>query len=297
MLTTPLQHALVQSSGASFAVLLWEWAITFDDEVEFIWPKSNVSWLKWSYFCSRYFVLVVHFANRTLEVSLNYYYLNHSFLRGWYVGQVVLAAVAISSLELVLMARVYALYNQPRWLASLLLGIFVCEIGLAILGLFLTIPRSHFVPSMIITRLPASFAYYGIASVVVQAILLAFTVRKYAQSSLSAIPLVKVMMRDGTFAFCMLTIFATAVVIHTLRHYPYAATGYAWLLTCVSSVTCRIIVNMQRIHIDPDGVDASTAIVFTTVFTDQITFEDFNTYSTYHGRTRQFTSMNAGSIT
>jgi len=86
-----------------------------------------------------------------------------------------------------------------------------------------------------------------IASVVVHCLLLAFTVRKYTHSSLSGIPLVRLMVRDGTFAFSMLSsesfvsvcqyivdyeltlciVFGLTVVVHTLRHYPYAATAYA----------------------------------------------------------------------
>ncbi|KDR75831.1 hypothetical protein GALMADRAFT_248554 [Galerina marginata CBS 339.88] len=275
-LQTDLQIALRQSSGASLAVLLWEWAITFDDEVGLIWSKANYSWLKWIFFFARYFVLAVQLISRFLEVAISAQYdLYEGAIRVWYTGQVIVACIAVSALDLVLMARVYALYNQQRWIGALLVFCLASEVIITVIGLLLNLPGEFFEPSMLVTHLPASFAYLGIASVASQFIILIFTLRKYVRSPLSTVPLVRLMTRDGTFAFLMLTIFGTCVAVYTVCNIVYAVTGYAWLLSAVSCATCRLIINMQRIPTSHETRDTSTTIQFTTIFTDQIVIEDF----------------------
>jgi len=289
LLETPLQLALEQSSGASLAALLWEWAITFDDEVALIWSKSNNSWLKWVFFFARYFIIVVQFTSRSLEMAIRAENeLNEKAMRVWYSSQVMVAALSVSALEIVLMARVYALYNKQQWLGILLISILILESIVAIVGLLLNLPGDEFILAMVVTHLPVSFAYFGITSVVVQCVILILTLTKYARSSLSAVPLVRLMMRDGTFAFIMSTIFGLTLVVYTLCNITYAVTGYAWLLSAVSCATCRLIINMQRVPMSHDSEDTSTRIVFTSIFTDQIAIEDF--MSSTHQRPSSFVS-------
>jgi len=201
--------------------------------------------------------------------------LNAGAIRVWYTTQVIVACIVVSALDLVLMARVYALYNQQRWIGALLIFCLSSEIIITIIGLLLNLPGELFELSMLVTHLPASFAYLGIASVTSHFIILTFTLRKYIRSPLSTVPLVRLMMRDGTFAFLMLTIFGTCVVVYTVCNIVYAVTGYAWLLSAVSCATCRLIINMQRIPTTHETRDTSTTIQFTSIFTDQIVIEDF----------------------
>ncbi|KAF8973206.1 hypothetical protein BDZ97DRAFT_1780116 [Flammula alnicola] len=270
-----LQVSLDRSSGAALAILLWEWAITLESEVDLIWTKSNRSWLKWMFLFARYFVILIQIVSRSLEIAINSEYeLNVSLLRVWYTSQVMIAALTVSALEVVLMTRVYALYNQPRRLGILLVTFLIADIVIATIGLLLNLPGHDFVPTMIVTHLPASFAYFGISSVTLQCIVLIFTFVKYGRSSLKTVPLVRLMMRDGTLAFVMLTIFSMTVVVYTLCDVVFAVTAYAWLLSAVSCTTCRLIVNMQRVSTLHDAPHTSTTIIFTTIFTDQMAFED-----------------------
>ncbi|KAF8161151.1 hypothetical protein B0H34DRAFT_368412 [Crassisporium funariophilum] len=293
-----LQTDLSRAAGASFAVLIWEWLITFDDEVSLIWSKENSSWLKWTFLFSRYFILAVQLCSRCLEVLImSEHTLNHTALRIWYVSQVMVAALAVSALETVLVARVYALYNQRRWIGRLLLSMLVLEIVLALIGMGLNIPKNDtFVPLLITTHLPASFAYFGITALVVQCIILAFTALKYRHSPLKTVPLVRLMMRDGTFAFLMLTskplhtllefsmprigandkrsVFGLALVVHTLRGVAFAVTGYACVVMkphLKPHINSYQVATVSRIH---EQANTSTTIIFTSIFTDRIAFED-----------------------
>ncbi|KAF8155809.1 hypothetical protein B0H34DRAFT_510466 [Crassisporium funariophilum] len=203
------------------------------------------------------------------------YTMDDTGLRVWYVSQVIIAALSVLALDVVSMARVYALYNQQRWMGILLVSMLLMEIILAFIGLGLNLPDENFDPTTITTHLPMSFAYFGISAVVVQSFILALIMIKYGHGHLKGVPLVKLMMRDGTFAFLMLTVFALTVVVYTLRSVVYAVTGYAWLLTGISCVTCRLIINMQRLPLSEENTHDSTTIQFTSIFTDQIAMEVF----------------------
>ncbi|CAA7259141.1 unnamed protein product [Cyclocybe aegerita] len=285
-----LQADLGRSSGGAFVVLFWEWAITFDEEVELIWSKDKRSWLKWLFLFARYFIIMVQIWNRCLEAAIKYdYSLNANKLKALYSCQVIVAALSVSSLEIVLMARVYALYRQKRWLGFMLISFFFAEFIIAVVTAVVYIPGKDFTPTTIIEHLPVSFAYFGISSVAFQCIILILTIYKYLQSDLKAVPLVKLMMRDGTLAFVMLTIFVLFAVVYTLCNIAFAVTTYAWLLSAVSCTTCRLILNMQRIPLSHDAPYTSTTIQFTTIFTDRIAYEDvFN--SRDHGDSRHSNS-------
>ncbi|KAF8200756.1 hypothetical protein BJ912DRAFT_947073 [Pholiota molesta] len=300
-----LQTALNRSSAAALSVLLWEWAITFDTEVELIWMKSNRSWLKWMFIFSRYFVIAIQLISRTLEAAIvSGCRLNLSLLRGWCASQVIVAALAVSALEIVLMARVYALYNQPKWLATLLIAFLIIEIVVATLGLSLNLPSHDFDPYLLLSHLPASFAYFGLCSISIQCVVLALTLVKYRRSSLRTVPLVRLMIRDGTLAFVMSTIFSLTVVIYTLCNMSFAVTGYAWLLSAVSCTTCRLIINMQTVSTMNEVPGTSTTIIFTTIFSDEIALESIlissnNRWnvSEISRRIRQSSSRDRGSLT
>ncbi|KAF9012389.1 hypothetical protein BDQ17DRAFT_1232420 [Cyathus striatus] len=243
-----------------------DWAITFDDEVELIWFKSNNSWLKWLFLFARYFTIAVQICNRSLDYFIiNCYDLNISALRTWFVFQVIIAALSVCTLEIVLMARVYAMYNQERWVGVVFILLVILENMVTVTGLVLTLPHHDFRREDILSRLPSSFAYFGISAIIVQSVILILTVTKCAQNHWKQIPLLRLMFRDGTMAFVALSLFCIVMVIYTLIDLSFSVTGYAWLLTAISCVGSRIIINLQRL---PPSVNTDDRIQFTSVFTD-----------------------------
>ncbi|TFK44765.1 hypothetical protein BDQ12DRAFT_673537 [Crucibulum laeve] len=280
--TDQLNHDLIYSSGGSLCVLLWEWAITFESEVDIIWQMNRKSWLKWTFLFARYFPIPVQICNRALDIAILYDLpLKHAPLRVWYVFQVLVAGFSVFCLEIVLMSRVFALYNKNQWILITFACLVMLEVIAIIVGLALTLPDHDFDPIQMITRVPTSFAYFGIAAVVVQSVIIGFTIAKCVQSHLKSVPIVKFMIRDGTYVFILLCMFSMILVIYTLRNIAFSVTGYAWLLTMSSSACCRSIVNMQLVPQHPASTrDTSTEIQFTTIiYTDQIdrmTAEEFS---------------------
>ncbi|KAF9529378.1 hypothetical protein CPB83DRAFT_263260 [Crepidotus variabilis] len=283
-----LESDLFRSSGGALIVLVWEWAITLDDEIELIW-SANRSWLKWNFLFTRYFIIGVQwlvYLNRSLEMAIRYqYHLDQKLVRTWYSIQILTAALAMCSLEVVLMARVYALYGQSKRIFLVLFSLLALEFVVAIMGLAVTLPGHTFTSVNVITRLPTSFAYFGFTALVVQASILVLTIGKYVKGSMYTVPLVRLMARDGTLTFFAVTLFELFVAVYSLYRVEYAVTAYAWLLTIVSASACRLIVNMLRLSTanfeseDAVSEQRTTNLRITTVLTDPIVYETIGTDS------------------
>ncbi|KAG2015467.1 hypothetical protein CC2G_008737 [Coprinopsis cinerea AmutBmut pab1-1] len=296
---TQLHQDLNRASGAALAAILWDWAITFGDEVELIWSKSHSSWLKWIFLFTRYYIILASIAARAVEAVMVFsdHYLSWTSLRVWYSCQVLVASHAMSALEVVLMIRVYALYNRPRWMATLFVLLLLLENGIVLVGIIAHLPKDSFHPMDLVENLPPSFSYFGFTTMAVQGVIMYLTVRRYMQGPWKTIPLVKLIFRDGTLAFTVLSISSLVMAIYTLCGLPYAVAGYPWLLVAISAVTCRMIINMQRLPLQQEHtINGSTGIQFTTFFstvyetsqrtpfTEQLTSTDFSSpwHSTHY---------------
>ncbi len=117
---------------------------------------------------------------------------------------------------------VYALYQQRKWLAILLISLLAIEFAVAIIGVGVTLSKHNFVPLDIVSHLPNSFEYFGYVSVnmsigiakktcwrisglLVQCFVLGLTLSKYMCDSMKAIPIARLMARDGTLTFLFVT--------------------------------------------------------------------------------------------
>nr|GAT56335.1 predicted protein [Mycena chlorophos] len=260
-LLNTLNVDLRRTAFAGTVALIWETLITLDDEVRFIWVKPNTAWIKHAFLFLRYFPLAIHICNRTLSelVYDDPARLNLSFLRGWYLTQVVVAHMVMSGVELVMMARVYALYNNSRLVARTFVLLWILETIVVFIGLAVTI-HEPFEPNLFVTRTPTSFVYLGISTLVSQAVILGLTFAKYLQGEWQGTALIKLLMRDGVFVYFIFFASSLTAAVYSAEKFDFGMAEYSWLLTLQSAVGTRLILNMQRFperHDDNDGIPTS----------------------------------------
>ncbi|KAF5316936.1 hypothetical protein D9611_003835 [Ephemerocybe angulata] len=226
---TLLPPILVRSaSGAAFILLFWEWIITLDDEVEYIWSKPNNSWLKWLFIFSRYYTMAASLTQISIESAvLHGFPMSRSCLRIWYSCQVIVALHSMSSLELILMTRVYALYNKSRRVWWLFFTLYISENAIVVIGLFVHYPGSDFQAIEVVRHLPASFSYFGFCTLLVQLIIIILTLLRYLSGSWKTVPIVRLMLRDGTLSFSALTVVVLIMSIFTIQRRPFAVVGFS----------------------------------------------------------------------
>ncbi|KAF5351733.1 hypothetical protein D9756_007676 [Leucocoprinus leucothites] len=186
--------------AASLAFLVYEICITLEQEINYIWmqvilsfsprkreypnrvfSRPHTCWRKWHYLFARYFALLALVINRTFDrLGLMHKEILPPPFDNWFSCQVIIAGSLIMSLELMLMVRVYALYGRPNWIACTFAAFLVCEVSLAITGLFND--QKFSTPKMqqgATERGPNSFVYFGIAAMLSQSTVLLLTVIKY----------------------------------------------------------------------------------------------------------------------
>ncbi|KAJ7462382.1 hypothetical protein B0H11DRAFT_111075 [Mycena galericulata] len=299
---TQLQFDLHKTAIAAFVFLVWyicffliptslilisnvarENLITFDDEVRYIWPKPRTAWVKTIFLFLRYFPFAVQLCNRILdEMVIQQRHLGYSALRAWYLSQVVVAHLAMTGVEFVMIARVYALYHNSRWVGwgfgCLLLG----ESIVVIIGTVVTLPGVHFEPQMLVTNVPHSFAYLGISALVSQAIILVLTLLKYLRGQWIGTSLGILLIRDGSVAYFVFFATTLSAVVYSICGVSFGMTEYAWYMSIISSVGCRLILNMQRLpssRVSDSGSHTGADLELTTLPDDAETYS----FDRHHG--------------
>ncbi|KAF7296148.1 hypothetical protein MKEN_01430100 [Mycena kentingensis (nom. inval.)] len=241
---------LHRTSFAGTAALVWEHLITIDQEVQYIWPKPKTSWVKNVYLFLRYFSLAVQLTNRVLaEMVYSDRHLSLNTLRGYYASLVVIGHACMSCVELVMYMRVYALYHRSRAIAHLFVGLWIAETIVVFIGLAVTLPRlsATFEKERFVTNAPGSFAYLAISTLVSQFIILVLTFAKYKRGEWQGTTLGSLLMRDGTIVYVIFFMSTITAAIYSLQSYAFGMAEFSWLLTIISTVGCRLILNMQRL--------------------------------------------------
>jgi len=231
------------------ALMVYEYFITLDDEVELIWKKPNSSAIKWLFLFIRYFSLtsqlitqvVSHVLFKTLPVA------RHSCM-GVYVWRLVACQTVLTLVELVLIHRVNALY-QNRTLMIML----VCYLGAEAFALGfdcgIFCPRLEFGPTCLSNLSVSAVAIYGAIALSFQGIILYLTVRKRLQAKRAGLirtPLLTLLIRDGAVAFIVIFILQVGAMTYLTIESGVAFMQY-WLLSLSSCVGCRLILNLQTL--------------------------------------------------
>ncbi|KAH7922219.1 hypothetical protein BV22DRAFT_673743 [Leucogyrophana mollusca] len=237
-------------SISALSFLFWELCITFDDEVNLIWSKPWGSLVKWLFLLTRYVGLASIASGRALGTA------GHSSAlscREALALQVSMTRILFTLVEIILMLRLYALYNRDPRIAAFLVFLAVLGAVVAIVGLSNTVPSSHFDELCHIIRIDTPLSSFSFVFVGTEGVILLLTILKYIHSLHSirnSTPIVKLMLRDGTLAFCAVTslLIPTSVLL-VVHNGALGSVTNSWYNTVLSSAGCRLILNMQRLSL------------------------------------------------
>ncbi|KAH7915232.1 hypothetical protein BJ138DRAFT_1122892 [Hygrophoropsis aurantiaca] len=259
-------------SISAISFLFWEYCITFNDEVEYIWSKPWKAPIKWLFLLTRYVGLGAVIGNRFTGIGGNNPTISCT---GFLIFQVTMSEFLVSFVELILMIRVHALYNRDNRMAILLAFVFVAGVVVAAIGLSSTVPNSHFNEICAVVRIETSLAYFSFSTVMVEGILLVLTVVKCFRTfreTRHSIPIITLMLRDGTMCFLaiMTTLIPTSLFL-VVKHGAFVSFMTPWFLAVLSCAGCRLIINMQ--HLSPHDCLPQTAHQTFAMITSQILIE------------------------
>ncbi|EIW57032.1 uncharacterized protein TRAVEDRAFT_30265 [Trametes versicolor FP-101664 SS1] len=251
---------LSYSEVACVTVLTWDVLVMLSEEVELIWKRAWTP-AKTMYLIARYIPWLVQLALLSINVngSTGLEFTDRQ-CAAWQVVQGVLLQVIVTTVDVILITRVYALYSRSRVLLGILGSLFVAELTFLCYVLAVVTPRLTYDDECYVTSSPAIFQYYwcassppvpfSIVSLLFETILFALTMFRFCEAVRQGWgrgPVLQQFVSDGTWAYAL--VFATMLVNMMLYKYVRSTlTGicYTWLLVVLSLAGSRLVLNPRR---------------------------------------------------
>ncbi|KXN87622.1 hypothetical protein AN958_08358 [Leucoagaricus sp. SymC.cos] len=193
------------SNVAGLGLLVYDTLLTWEGEIEFIWTNPD-GLITSCYAVSRYLVLAAQIVNAVFACAIAPKQPVNCVQ--WIVFQVITMMVAFWNLELVMMIRVFALYERNRSLGVLLIVWFLLSRALNLWTISEALKEAKVDSFCIPLKTPESSKWFGLNVVVNLGLLWILTARKYrraVQERWSQYPLVRLVMRENSWVFLLLT--------------------------------------------------------------------------------------------
>lgn len=267
-------NAVGYSSVSALTFLLYDILITLDDEVRLIWPNPR-NQTKLLFFFIRYFPIMLQTTIMFLGTP-PFTFTNHECYI-WNVYQAIASLLIVACVDYILILRVFALYPRNRVVQLLLLGSFVLEIIIISVMMGLAVPGMITDATCTVLDVPFTFLVAAGAPIVFQTLLFGLTGFKFVQAVKSGwghVPIMKLLMRDGTWAFILLFfVLISEAALYGFATEAYSGILYGWLNTFYSFCGYRILLNLNHLnHVSSNRPSRQTrsattaGIEFTTNF-------------------------------
>lgn len=256
----------------AYTLLVYDYALTFNDEVERFWkPSSRPTWAVTFFFFNRYFTLFGHIA-----IIFQYFWVSVSpekplicrRLQSFHQYFAVTVQIWVATL---LIMRMYALYDRSRRILALYLGVAITAVGIAcwaiLTGKSDEDKLEYSIPMGCPTGLSAQFAQrLGAAwggMLVFDTLVFALTVYKsYTLRHIHGVGLVALLLRDGSVYFFVMM--ATNLInIFTFLYGTIFTRGVATtFMNIISSIMIsRLMLNLRNPRLLKSSVPPTTATI------------------------------------
>ncbi|KAH6919312.1 hypothetical protein BKA70DRAFT_1417290 [Coprinopsis sp. MPI-PUGE-AT-0042] len=242
------------------------------------WDSMQWSLTKFIFFFIRYFTVVFQFSIQFIGTPLIRH--THYGCYVWNIYQGIGSLLIIAAVDRILLLRVYALFprNKPvQYFTSIL---YAAEVIAYCIGLALAVPLLEYDEFCVITKAPTIFALAAGGPIIFQIILFILTAISFVKAVKSGygnVPILLVVIRDGTWAFALLfVILIGELVLVTLASDAYSSILYAWLNTVFSFCGYRILLNLTKMAETTSRADSAfmTGTNMDFFSSDGYSFED-----------------------
>ncbi|KAJ3538937.1 hypothetical protein NM688_g6444 [Phlebia brevispora] len=246
----------VHSAGvAALSWIVYDTLIHLDQEIECIWRGAK-PWIKIAYFFIRYAPIIEEAAlKRTTTTD------PISGCRGWVWEELIFAEVLTLVVEILLVIRLYVLFNQNKLILASMITAFIAEIAVMVTMLAIALPKMRFQVNCLVSGTPGVFMAFWLSSLAFETFLFALTIVAFFRSvkqEYGKHSVLFVFFRDGTWAFAIIFI---AMLLNTLMYKleknPLAGMGYLWCLSVMSFAGSHILLNIRRLG-RPEDASAVT---------------------------------------
>ncbi|KAF6765466.1 hypothetical protein DFP72DRAFT_203941 [Ephemerocybe angulata] len=219
-------------------------------KVRLIWPNPwNTT--KLLFFFIRYFPVILQITIMFLGTPP--FTFSHHDCYIWNVYQALATTLVIACVDYILILRVFALYPRNRVVHYILFSMYIVELGTISVCMGLSVPGLGYDETCTVVSAPLPFLIAAGAPIAYQTLLFVLTGWKFFEAVKSGwghIPIMKLLMRDGTWAFMILfVILVSEALLYTLATEAYSGVLYGWLNTMFSFCGYRILLNLHELNV------------------------------------------------
>ncbi|THH32558.1 hypothetical protein EUX98_g1612 [Antrodiella citrinella] len=183
----------------------------------------------------------------------------------WHAYQAAAVVALTSAVELVLVVRIYALFNRRKIIIIPILVLWLIETTGMVISMVFAVPRMQFFgPCMIAYATPVLMGYW-MSALAFESILFCLTIIRFLQFTpfhRKQGTLLYVFIQDGTWVFIVTFILmlingiAIHTHLHTHLHAPLSGVCYQWAVSGFSCAGSTMLLNLRRFahhHTNPDS--------------------------------------------
>ncbi|RPD65624.1 hypothetical protein L226DRAFT_237198 [Lentinus tigrinus ALCF2SS1-7] len=242
---------------AATAFLVWDMLIHLDEEVEYIWRGPH-SWVKWAYVFIRHVPYLVQCSILVglVAMAAKGHVYEMVQCKAWIAYQLGANEVLTVVVEIILIVRIYAMYNRNWIVTTAVYVLFVAEIVAMCTILALTVPKFEFTRQCLITSTPNLFLSYWTISLAFETVLFLLTLYKFFSvleiTQFHRQPIMVTLVRDGTWAYAIIfAIMLLNTLMYELEKNTLAGICYFWELSVMSYAGSHVLLNLRRLAMDP----------------------------------------------
>ncbi|KDQ50252.1 hypothetical protein JAAARDRAFT_63301 [Jaapia argillacea MUCL 33604] len=255
---------------ASLTFLVWDIAITLDEEIRYIWSQRITSPTKLLFLFTRHFsILPQIFVFLRAIGSLGAIPSSERVCRSWFTFQCLALQFLILTVELILMLRVYALYCESPRIRRLLIGLVATDLIFIVGSSSAVIPRIRFSSDCTpIESLLARVFFHLMMSLalLIQLVLLVLTIRQSIRGFRSRTPIIYVIMRDSLWVFGIVTAMLLLNGVCYFFFGPiFQSLVFTWFMSILSFSSCRLVLNLSRLGANGMGTSREHPVLTTNL--------------------------------
>jgi len=230
--------------------------VAFSDEVDYLW-RGKFTFIKALYFNSRYTMLTLQLVDQFLYFRFQMTQPHSLICARINVYKSVIGQVGMTLIEMILLIRVYALYNQSVKARVFLLAVFIISTALEFSAISIVINTLLGSPACIAPEMSGMVErLYGLGAGFCQFVV--FTATIFKLFSKRRTPLMTLVFKEGVVSFILvLILLAVMVVYEILRNMDIRAgkgtaalagnAVFSWYLALLSIAGSRLILNMRTV--------------------------------------------------
>ncbi|KAF9522298.1 hypothetical protein CPB83DRAFT_864685 [Crepidotus variabilis] len=276
-----LERLLAYSCTSALVVAVYDFCLTFDDEVAMIWPQDWKYPAKWIFLVSRYVGLISQIALTIMLVLLPNEDCTVWDGQKWYILNVLAISILFGCMQALLALRVYLLYTRDVVLGVILVSMIVMELLALPVGIYFTLdgPLAFWCFKAIRSKdsmylgavfMPPHLIVMGLST---YQILVGWNRRWGSQ------PIIWTLLRgDALLVVLVLSFFVLEMNLSALGE-PYSHFIHWWMLALFPSAICRTIIHTQSL-LAPSLYDQHFSGVLTTCIFEYGATTDVNHRST-----------------